>query len=76
MKLCFREEILLQNEKIYNVALMKISSEVSSNLQKSTFQSRKNFLDFIFEKFAKFYLKTVFFMFLNSLSASNESKTC
>ena len=59
-----RQRVLAVAPDIPGIVIMKISSEVSSNLQKSTFQSRKIFSDFIFEKFAKFYTKTVFGMFL------------
>ena len=59
-----RQRVSAAASEIPGIVFMKRSSEVSSNLQKSTFQSRNIFFDFIFEKFAKFYTKTIFGMFL------------
>ena len=59
-----RQRVSAAAPDIPGIVFMKISSEVSSNLQKSAFQSRNIFFDFIFEKFTKFYTKTIFGMFL------------
>jgi hypothetical protein len=57
-----RQRVSAAAPDIPEIVFMKISSEVSSNLQKSTFQSRNIFFDFIFEKFTKFYTKAMLFI--------------
>ena len=57
-----RQRVSAAAPDIPGIVFMKISSEVSSNLQKSAFQSRNIIFDFIFEKFTKFYTKAILFI--------------
>ena len=59
-----RRRVSAASPDIHGIVIIKISSEVSSNPQKITFQRRKINFDIIFENFEKFYTKTMSGMFL------------